>query len=477
MRAGEAARNDPTVVGRYAIYDRIGAGGMATVHLGRLAGGAGFSRTVAIKRLHAQYALDPDFVNMFVDEGRVASRVQHPNVVTTFDVVHEGGELFLVMEYVEGEALGALVRAANKKRERTPPALAVAIAIDALNGLHAAHTATNEIGEPLDLVHRDVSPHNVLVGTDGVARVLDFGIAKAMGRVQTTREGRLKGKLGYMSPEHVAGRDVSPRSDVFGVGIVLWELLTGKHLFEGEGEAALLNAVQQQKIRPPSDFVAGMPVDLENVVMKALQRKPEERFTSAAEMAEALEHAVIPANRRAVGEWVTHLMGDGLKARRELVAGIEAASTGQAPPFSVRRAIESSPSLGLPPPGEATTMVRKRTPKLTLGVAAAIAGLGCVAITLWLLLRSPAAEIAPAIAAPTLPPAATIPAAEAMPTPLPTLTAPEPASAEPAPTEPAKAAPRRPAPTNASTAQPPTVKARPPARPKDPPKGGIFSRE
>src|ERR1700733_14777693 len=183
------------ILGRYALYDEIAAGGMATVHLGRLIGPVGFSRTVAIKRLHQQYAKNPEFVAMFLDEARLAARIRHPNVVPTVDVVAMEEELFLVMEYIQGESLSRLFRAASVAAAPIPRSVAVTIMAGVLHGLHAAHEAKTEHGQPLDIVHRDVSPQNVLVGVDGVARVLDFGVAKAAHRVQTTQDGRIKGKL------------------------------------------------------------------------------------------------------------------------------------------------------------------------------------------------------------------------------------------------------------------------------------------
>src|SRR5678816_238661 len=165
---------------------------MATVHGGRLLGPSGFSRTVAIKRLHPQYAKDPEFVAMFLDEARMAARIRHPNVVPTLDVVARDGELFIVMEFVHGEALSALLRASAARRQAIPSDVVATLACGVLHGLHAAHEATGDRGEPLGVVHRDVSPHNVLVGADGVARVVDFGVAKAAGRAATTRDGQLK---------------------------------------------------------------------------------------------------------------------------------------------------------------------------------------------------------------------------------------------------------------------------------------------
>ena len=186
-------------LGRYALYGEIAAGGMATVHLARLLGPVGFARTVAIKRLHPHLAKDPEFVAMFLEEARLAARVRHPNVVSTLDVVSDDGELFLVMEYVAGESLSRLVRKARERGERVPPKYVIGIMSGALEGLHSAHEANTEKGQPLGLVHRDVSPQNVHVGTDGVPRLLDFGIAKATNRVQETRTDQIKGKVAYMS--------------------------------------------------------------------------------------------------------------------------------------------------------------------------------------------------------------------------------------------------------------------------------------
>src|SRR6478736_1694730 len=189
---GVQSRGPSRVAGRYALYGEIAAGGMATVHIGRLLGPVGFARTVAIKRLHPHYAKDPEFVSMFLDEARLAARIRHPNVVPTLDVVALDGELFLVMEYVQGESFARLVREARRARLDVPPEVISAIVVGALNGLHAAHEATSERGEPLNIVHRDVTPQNILVGSDGVARLLDFGVAKAAGSLHaTTRDGQI----------------------------------------------------------------------------------------------------------------------------------------------------------------------------------------------------------------------------------------------------------------------------------------------
>ena len=315
--------NQPLLAGRYAIFDRIAAGGMAAVHIGRLAGEGGFARIVAVKRLHPQFALDPEFVAMFLDEARLAARIRHPNVVQTLDIVAASDELFLVMEYVEGESLGALMRRLREQGARAPVEVAAGVMVQVLHGLHAAHEANNDLGEPLDLVHRDVSPQNVLVGADGVARVLDFGVAKALGKMHTTREGQLKGKLGYLSPEQVFGHPVTRRSDVFAAGVVLWEAITGERLFAADSEGDVLRRIMEGTVDPPSQHAPHVPSALDAAVMRAVSRQPADRFDTALVMAEAIEAAIGVASSRAIGAWLHSLAGDTLKARAQFVAAVE----------------------------------------------------------------------------------------------------------------------------------------------------------
>jgi len=317
-------RSGPTRIDRYELYNEIASGGMATVHLGRLVGPAGFGRTVAIKRLHPHLAKEAEFVTMLTDEARVAGRIGHPNIVPTLDIVAADGELFLVMEYVPGLTLSALMKQAHEFGDRVPLPVAASIMVGVLHGLHAVHEAHDEQGQPLDVVHRDVSPQNILVGTDGVARVLDFGIAKAAGRLHTTRDGQLKGKLGYMSPEQLGGRAVDRRTDIYAASVVLWEVLTGQRLFEGDDAAGVFGLVMQKKVPPPSSIVAGLPPELDEVALRGLERDPIRRFARARDMALALENCVAPARSSAVGEWVTMLGEQQLQVRSRVVADIEA---------------------------------------------------------------------------------------------------------------------------------------------------------
>jgi len=310
------------VIGRYALYEPIASGGMATVHLGRLLGPVGFSRTVAIKRSHPEMAADPEFVSMFLDEARLAARIRHPNVVSTLDVVALEGELFLVMDFVQGESLSRLMRAAKTLGQRIPPLIACTILAGALHGLHAAHEAKNERGEPLRIVHRDVSPQNILVGVDGIARVLDFGVAKAVGRVATTREGQIKGKLAYLAPEQLGG-SISRQSDIYAASVVLWEALTSERLFSADNPGELLNHILNRRVPPPSEIAFDLPRALDAIVLRGLAREPADRFATAREMAVELERNGGQVSAVEIGEWVERVAKDAIATRAKKVAEIE----------------------------------------------------------------------------------------------------------------------------------------------------------
>jgi serine/threonine protein kinase len=313
-------------VGRYTMYGKIAAGGMATVHFGRLLGGAGFSRTVAIKRLHPHLAGDPRFLATMIDEARVAARIHHPNVVPTLDVVAAGGELLVVMEYVRGESLGRLMNAESKRGGRVPLTIASAIALGALQGLHAAHVAVNDHGAPLGIVHRDVSPQNILVGVDGVARVIDFGVAKAAGRLQTTGEGVVKGKMPYMPPEQLGAEELTQAADVYAMAVVLWEMLTGRRLFTGENDVIVFGKVLAGAKEPPSHYVRDLPAGVDALVMAGLACDPAKRFASAKDMAERLVRLVPPALPMDVGAWVEEMASEALAQRAASLAEIESSS-------------------------------------------------------------------------------------------------------------------------------------------------------
>ncbi|HEY8076150.1 MAG TPA: serine/threonine-protein kinase [Labilithrix sp.] len=306
------------IVGRYAIYGPLAAGGMATVHLGRLVGPIGFARIVAVKRMRSDFLADPELVARFVDEARISGRIKHPNIVAVNDVVATADELLLVMEYVHGETLARLGAPANEM----PAPIAAAIVRDALLGLHAAHEAKDEHGTPLGIIHRDVSPQNVIVGVDGVARVLDFGVAKAIGRSQVTREGHVKGKLSYMAPEQLTSH-ATQSSDTFAAAVVLWEALTGESLFRGDTDAETVGKLLSRDIPKPSKVKPELGTAYDDVVMKALARLPPARYASAKEMATALGRVVDLPDAAAIGEWVAEVARDRLAEREALVAAVE----------------------------------------------------------------------------------------------------------------------------------------------------------
>jgi serine/threonine-protein kinase len=457
------------IIGRYALHGEIASGGMATVHFGRFLGPAGFSRIVAIKRLHPQLAKESEFVSMFLDEVRLAARIQHPNVVPTIDAVEENGELFLVMEYVHGESLSRLIRMARSRGRTIPPPIAATIICGLLHGLHAAHDAKCEEGKPLEIVHRDVSPQNVLVGFDGIARVLDFGIAKAVGRLQTTREGQIKGKMAYLAPEHVRGGPIDRRTDVYGAAVVLWETLTGVRLFDGENDAIVLAKVLAEPVPPLSAFVEDLPPALEAITLKGLDRNPENRFNTARDMALAIQREVGTVAPCEVGDWVSELAEEHLSTRSRYLAELERLAMAEREAYGAGRFSSTPPPSSDQPPisgvgpargGDSpSSMVpaaalstfdgttepvakrRRRVPATWLLITAGLAA----TIVLWMVAHRPNVAASPVIeiddvksaGAPVLPPA------EPPEKPVGIADAPRPQTALTAPNEPAVAVPAK----------------------------------
>jgi len=340
-------------IGRYALFDQFATGGMATVHLGRLDGAGGFSRVVAIKRLLPNLVQNEDFTQMLLKEARLAARVRHPNVVPTLDVVASKGDVLLVLEYVHGEALSTLLRRQAKDlKEHIPLDVAVSIMQDMLQGLDAVHDAMDEKGKPLGLVHRDISPPNVIVGADGQARVLDFGIAKALEHLEESNPNRVKGKSGYMSPEQIRGERLTQRSDVFSAGIMLWELLATRRLFMAENEQERMQKILDGGYPKPTEFRSDLPAPADAVAMRALELDPEKRFASPREFAAALDEALPGASPRRVADWVIGLAAETLASRARMVAQVEtwADGAGDLPLNSSPFAAEAAVLLTPPPP-------------------------------------------------------------------------------------------------------------------------------
>jgi serine/threonine-protein kinase len=277
---------DPgTSVGRYVVQRKLAEGGMAEIYLASAVGPEGFSKDVVIKVVRRFLATDPQFVQMFIAEARLASRLNHANVVQIFDFGKHEETYYLAMEYVRGASLWDLRKRCREFGVPFPPMLAAEVGAQVARGLQYAHSLS-DAGQKLGVVHRDVTPHNVLLSFDGAVKLTDFGIAKA--QTTQTAPGMLKGKFAYMSPEQARGEKVDARTDVFALGIVLWELLTGGRLFDGDSDVAVLRAVQESYIAPPARLNTDVTQDLSDIVMKALARKPAERFQSAFELEKAL---------------------------------------------------------------------------------------------------------------------------------------------------------------------------------------------
>lgn len=353
----------PLMLGPYELIQRIATGGMAEVYLSRRAGPHGFQKVVAVKRILPQLAQDTDFVAMFIDEARVCARLAHPNIVQVFDFGEHDGELYMAMEYVDGTTAARLVRAAAARGEEVPLEAALYIALSVLRGLDYAHNARDDDNRPLALVHRDVSPGNVLIDRSGAVKLTDFGIARAAEIERRTDAGQLKGKLGYMSPEQVVGKELDARSDLFTVGIVLAELVMLRPLFSGPNEIDVLMRIRDADLQVIDRAGSRVPDDVRAILIRAMARDRALRYSTAASFAEALEE-VLRRRRLQVGpgklaSWIERLglapkvRGDSYDASGE--AGTR--QTAALPPMGKGTSSPSRPparSSALPPSGGET---------------------------------------------------------------------------------------------------------------------------
>ncbi len=278
-----------TQFGKYQLLKKIAAGGMAEIHLAKQRGMEGFEKIVVIKMILPNLANNQEFVQMFLDEARLAAKLTHPNIVQIFDLGRAAGTYFIAMEYIQGENLRAISKACRKRKQYIPLEHTVKIMSQACEGLYHAHTKTDMMGNPLNVVHRDISPQNILVSFEGMTKIVDFGIAKATTQYQETRSGILKGKYAYMSPEQCLGRHVDARSDLFSLGIVLWELATGVRLFKKKSELVILKEITEGSVTPPRQINQQVPAQLEAIILKALEKDPDNRFQDALQMHLALE--------------------------------------------------------------------------------------------------------------------------------------------------------------------------------------------
>jgi serine/threonine-protein kinase len=425
----------PTILQRYHLLRKIATGGMAEVYLAEQTGAGGFKKRVAIKKILPSFAEDQKFVEMFLDEARLAAMFHHPNLIQIYELGEMDGLLCLVMEYVRGLSLSALVKRAHAAGQpRVSPELAARIMAQACDGLQYAHDfADPDSGQPLKLVHRDVSPQNILVSTEGIVKVMDFGIAKAAGQIHHTNTGTLKGKLSYMPPEQLNGRPLDRRADVWALGVVLYELLAGRRPFVGDSEASILRAILMEPLPPLGKLVPDLPAELVAVVDGALTRDLERRTGTAGEMARGLEDWLQTRPRTGqaeVGAWMKPL----LPAPDDPSSGQAALTPSnlKAPPLPPTMVMASEAPTRMLPPGapapllstpftrvEPTLTVAPKPPKrpfpwATVAVAAGVTVAAGVGIAAWSFKSAPEAPKvagAPATApVPVTPPPAPAPA-------------------------------------------------------------------
>ncbi|MFO0755807.1 MAG: serine/threonine-protein kinase [Byssovorax sp.] len=338
----------PARLGRYEIVERLSAGGMGEVFVGRFVAPGGFVKPVAIKRIHPHLSEDEQFIHMLHDEANVAAAVKHPNIVGTIDVGAEGDSHYVVLDYVSGEPLSRLVRELKRRNAHPPQWLAAWIGAETASALHAAHEARTLSGEALEIVHRDVSLANVMLSDGGHPMLFDFGVAKAKQRIHHTKAGELKGKLAYMAPEAFQGAAIDRTIDVFALGVMLYELLTGRSPFQRETDLETIAALRSAVVPPPSAIVPQIDRRLDPIVMTAMARERAERYPTAAHVERALRawarEAEVPHDAAAAARWMEATFPERIALRRALLSRV--ADLGQRP----RGGEVHTPARGTPPP-------------------------------------------------------------------------------------------------------------------------------
>jgi len=375
-------------MGRYRLCFELASGGMATVYLARVEGPAGFEKLVALKCIHPHLAKERDFIEMFLDEARIASRISHPNVCAVFDFGREADTYFLAMEHLVGEPLTRVMHAVVDSHARPDMerdhAMFARIVADAAEGLHAAHELRDANGEPLHVVHRDVSPHNLFVTYDGIVKVVDFGVASARDRLHTTHTGVVKGKYAYMAPEQVHGRRVDRRADVWSLGVVLWELLAHRRLFRRSTEMETMRALANESIHHPSELRRGVPAPLEAIAMRALSRDREARYATARDLGQDLVrylgHIGDPVGLADLAAWMDALFPEG-RARKGQVVEVARRLGDRVPQLGTGDDEASFGSLGSRVvPSEVSRRAARKKWTFALVIAAALAsGIGLIA--------------------------------------------------------------------------------------------------
>lgn len=335
--------------GKYLLLDRLAVGGMAEVFLAKSFGIEGFEKIIAVKRILPTMAEDEDFIDMFIDEAKIAGHLNHANIVPIYELGKIGESHYIAMEYVWGKDLLQIMNRFRKMRKRMPAAMVAFIGTRMCEALEYAHGKRDRDGQPLNLIHRDISPQNVLVSYEGAVKLIDFGIAKAASRTTTTQAGVLKGKFGYMSPEQVRGLPIDHRSDLFAVGTCMYEMLTADRLFVGESDFSTLEKVRHAEARPPSEFIPDLPPEFESIVMRALSRNVDDRWQSAGELHEALQQFLVAQRptftTTKLAAWMTSAFTDEVTKEKSRLDGYAKVARPSGPP-----AAETGPKLTARPP-------------------------------------------------------------------------------------------------------------------------------
>ncbi len=394
-------------VGDYELVTRLAAGGMAELFVARRGGLQGFEKFVVLKRILPQLAGNADFVEMFLQEARIAATLEHPNIVQVFDFGQAGHDYFFVMPYVHGRDLLAVLRASHQLDRRLPLGVVIRIATSIAAGLHYAHEHRGFDGQPLDIVHRDISPANVLVTFDGHIKVVDFGIAKAAARTNVTRVGVRKGKAAYMSPEQCRGERLDRRCDIWAIGVVLWEMTMMRRLFRGGNDLALMNRITTMPVEPPSATDPDYPPQLEAIVMRCLQRDREARYDTALQLQRELETFArtesLDTSADAFRRYLTEVLGEPTYPWNTAAAAAAMASSG-GHPADVSAAAFGTPPTDLVSGSDVVTHTEARAPSnggRTAGWLAAGFLLGGLAVAATWLATAPD-ETAQTVAAPAL---------------------------------------------------------------------------
>jgi len=360
--------------GKYLLLHKVAVGGMAEIYLAKQLGMAGFEKIVVIKRIQPAFANDPDFVEMFLDEARLVAQLSHPNIAQVFDLDRVGDIVYIAMEYVSGQDLHRLLKHCQKNNIDLPPAVILRILIGACDGLHYAHTLKDSKGQPLNIVHRDATPSNMLLSYDGVTKLIDFGIAKSESHVLKTVIGMVKGKYPYMAPEQINAKQLDARADVWTMGVVLWESLALRRLFKGPNELAIINAIFEQPVPPLTQLKPELPKKLDDIVGTALQRDPSKRYPSVLHMQKELEKLLgslpVTCTTREVSLFLKHVFAQEFANHEKLLADLPHAT----PELFAQLVQQTEPSsyAGMSAAKPNPWLKKKRTSKkLIAGLAAA----------------------------------------------------------------------------------------------------------